>query len=371
MTDTLHTLIEQLGHPDHNERSRAVFALDKLDDDRKVNVLVQALADEPELNVREDMVWTLVRLGEAALQPLIALLKDARPVVRQQAAHTLGKLGDTGAVDALIAALQDEDAMVVLKAAQALGQIGDARAASALAPLLAYDRAEVRTMAATVLEGFGRAAVDSLAPFMQHKNGQVREQAAEILGLIKNPQATPVLIEALHDAEWQVRFAAVTALGAINGAKAKRALEPLRDDPDQRVRVLVENVMAQMSDHPAEPSPDAQYHRVSFADAKECAAFISGLARFLDRPDGWWHREEPDGIEVWGHSPEGQRGIDLYLSRDALHATVDAFGLPPKDEAIAGDGLPEKLRFVMGGENVAEWGGRDAQLRLVRLLRQA
>ena len=371
MTDTLQALMKQLRHPDHNERSRAVFALDTLDDDRKVDALVLALADEPDLSVREDMVWVLVRQGEAGLQPLIALLKDAHPVVRQQAAHTLGKLGNPGAVNALITTLQDDDATVVLKAAQALGQIGDTQVASALAPLLAHDHAEVRTTAATVLEGFGAAAVDSLLPFLRHAEWPVREQAAEILGLIKNTQAIPALIEALNDREWQVRFTVVTALNAIGGAQAKNALVPLRADSDQRVRALVENMVGQMSDHPAAPVRDAQYHRVTFSGTKDCSAFIGALARFLDRPDGWWHREERDGIELWVHSPEDRAGIDLYLSGDALHATVDAFGLPPATETYAGTALPEKLLFVMGGQDIEAWGMCDAQLRLARLLRSA
>lgn len=112
MTKTFQALTEQLRHPDHNLRSQAVFALEQLPDDAKIDALLQALTVEANFFVREDIVWALVRIGDAVVHPLMALLDDAAPSVRHQAAHTLSKIGDPRAVTALLVALHDHEPAV-------------------------------------------------------------------------------------------------------------------------------------------------------------------------------------------------------------------------------------------------------------------
>ncbi len=51
-------------------------------------------------------------------------------------AFALGLIGDRAAVDGLLAALRDPEPVVRARAAEALGQIGDARAAPAVAQLV-------------------------------------------------------------------------------------------------------------------------------------------------------------------------------------------------------------------------------------------
>lgn len=55
----------------------------------------------------------------------IRMLSDDNEGARWKAAESLGRIGDTGAVDALIDTLWDDDPRVRLKAAWALGRIGD------------------------------------------------------------------------------------------------------------------------------------------------------------------------------------------------------------------------------------------------------
>jgi HEAT repeat protein len=238
MNTTLQTLQEQLHHPDHNMRSQAVLALSRLDDTDALDMLIQALRAEIDLHIREDITWALVGRGKAATQPLIHLLQDEDPVVRHQAAHSLGKVGDKNAVDALIGVLRDNDNAVSLKAVFALGQIGDDRAIPALVGLLDHDHEEVQSTLAEVLEGFGAAAVPLLSSALQHEHWQVRERAANVLGLVGEPAALSALAEALHDDYWQVRFAVVTALGSLSTFGARRMLRQAGNDPDHQVRTL-------------------------------------------------------------------------------------------------------------------------------------
>ena len=136
------------------------------------------------------MVEALVRIGPAAVEPLIDALKDIRS--RHGAAEALGRLGDAQAIEPLIAALSDKtnashtfgemsadgaivtalgqlgDARAVeplieaLKvwwtakpAALALGQLGDARAVEPLIETLKNEKAEVREAATTSLTALG------------------------------------------------------------------------------------------------------------------------------------------------------------------------------------------------------------------------
>lgn len=242
MNPNFQTLIEELNNPDKNVRSKAAVDLGKTDDTALVPNLINALIIEPDLNVREDLTWALVRLRDAALQPLIALLADANPATRHHATHVLGKIGGEPVVEPLIGVLNDTHPPVVSKAAFGLAQVGDQRAIPALVALVGHDNREVQTMLMDVLERFGTPAVQPLMARMTDERWQVREQAADILGVMEDRAAVPVLIEALKDDVWQVRFAAVTALSHLGGAEAKAALQQMPDDLEPRVRELVAKV---------------------------------------------------------------------------------------------------------------------------------
>ena len=74
MNETTTTLIEELHHPDKNVRGKAALSLGKLGDIALLDTLLHALGTEPDLYVREDITWALVRIGGEALEPLIDLL---------------------------------------------------------------------------------------------------------------------------------------------------------------------------------------------------------------------------------------------------------------------------------------------------------
>ena len=153
MNKALSLLVAQLRHQDREVRTAAALSLGKAADASAVEALVQALAAEPDFFIREYITWSLVRLGDAAVLPLMDLLDHERPVARHSAAHTLSKMGDARARDALIDALQDDHAGVVAKAASALGKIGDAQAIPALIGLLGHEDRELQATLVAVLEG--------------------------------------------------------------------------------------------------------------------------------------------------------------------------------------------------------------------------
>ena len=236
-------LLRELRDPDKNTRANAAVELGKLDDSSTADLLVEALATEPDFFVREYLTWSIVRMADAATPLLIRMLTDARPQARHGAAHTLGKIADPCATGALIATLQDDDPAIVSKAAFALGAIGAVESVAAVVDLLGGADRELQSTLVTVLERFGAHAVPAVAAALTHADAGVRAHAAEILGVIADPGCIPALTNALADDERDVRFAAVHALANIGGEAATDAMRPMRNDADTRVRALAANML--------------------------------------------------------------------------------------------------------------------------------
>lgn len=111
---------------------------------------------------------------------------------------------------------------------------------------------EVRLQAAETLGRIKNpAAVQPLAEALKDKNWQMRVTAAEALGDIGDKSAVQALIAALGDANWQVRCRAAEALGDIEDPRAVKPLgEALRDE-NRDVRQNVVQALSEIEDHSA------------------------------------------------------------------------------------------------------------------------
>lgn len=167
--------------------------------------LEAALRDDENAAMRNAAMEIYVRLGGAALQPLLTLLGDANEEVRNFAAVMLGSVGDQAAVAPLLGALQDPDVNVRHAAASSLGQIG---AGEAVPQLIASLRSE---------------------PWLQYP-------AIHALGEIGDPRATAPLLELLPDE--MLRGPLLEALGRLAGRDALPGLLPYLNDPDPALRNL-------------------------------------------------------------------------------------------------------------------------------------
>jgi HEAT repeat protein/protein-S-isoprenylcysteine O-methyltransferase Ste14 len=156
---------------------------------------------------RSPYVGALERIGEQAVDPLIELLNDPDPSLRQIAASTLGKIGSTRAADALIESLKDKNSSVRWDAAGSLGKI----------------RAE--------------KAVEPLIKMLRDESGPVFYQAVTSLGRIGSLKALDPLIEALDVPSYWNRKAVVTALGDLGSEKAVDALLNVLEEDDLNVHV--------------------------------------------------------------------------------------------------------------------------------------
>lgn len=96
-----------------------------------------AILKQEDSRVRKGAAWALGEIGDArAVEPLIDLLKDHNSDVRGYAAYALGNIDDNRSVESLFVALKDKESLVRGNASYALGEIGDARAIEPLIPLL-------------------------------------------------------------------------------------------------------------------------------------------------------------------------------------------------------------------------------------------
>ena len=244
-----------------NVRWSAAEALGQLDAREATPALIQALQDG-EVRVRRQATETLGGLGgQEAAPALIAALLDQDADVKEAAAEALGKIGNPDAIAALITALQDDSALVQSYATTALGQLDNHKVASALIEAIwGKDQAlGVKAMGA-LARVFRQEAVSTLIDACHHhENADLRVEAASWLDEIPlNERSTreviPALMQALQDAEAQVRKSAAFSLGRLGAKEAVPALKTLLLDQDDRVKLGAIEALRRLGDQEVVPS---------------------------------------------------------------------------------------------------------------------
>jgi len=228
----------------------------------------------------------LVPIGEKVLPVVIEVLQTAEdPVARAAAACTVGlicagtspqqqefarlamdvkKASIPESQPAILAgvaplehALQtDPDYRVRATAAQGLGYLGQDSSAPLLGEALHDSEEEVRWWAALALEGVpGLAALDDLAyAATKDESDRVREAAVRALGWIHDEGALLPLVRATADTSSGVRQAAAAELGHFVQPAASEALVQLFDDPNEDVRWAAVLSVGNMRNREAAPA---------------------------------------------------------------------------------------------------------------------
>jgi HEAT repeat protein len=256
------SLMAALEDGDEQVRLHAADLLGSLGDARAVDALIRALGGaDKRLGVNAG--YALCQIGAPAVEALIEALETGNAQMRQNAAETLGKIGDRRAVEPLLPALEDADAEVRNQAAGALCMLRDARAVEALIGLLRSriikedlhefvaetlgqigDRRAVAPLIRELGNGFMDGLVSAAAATALGRIGDVRaieplvgtlasvysyKNAIEALCVIGEP-AVEALIDALQDANELVRRRAAGTLGRIGGTRAVEALKAWKEN---------------------------------------------------------------------------------------------------------------------------------------------
>lgn len=241
-------LIKALKHKNNSVRRLAAKALEAIPiDPRSVNqdmlsTMLQAFQDN-DFEIHKSMVVALGQLGELPVPALIKLLKEKKISVRDNAARTLGRIGEkaNSAIPALIALFNDESMQVRETAMYAINGMGSA-ALPALGRALEDNDLNVRRYAtyAMCARPLGKVyrEVPTLIEALKNSDASVRRISAFALGsvLITEPEpngsesyanrAALALVKVLLDKNKYVRYCAAFSLCKI-GHSAKKAIPVL------------------------------------------------------------------------------------------------------------------------------------------------
>jgi HEAT repeat protein len=140
------------------------------------------------------------------------------------------------AVGEQIAALKDEDWAIREEAAAMLGTLRDPRAVMPLVSMLRDSDRAVREAAIGALTAIGPDSVPALGPCLTDPQLAVQEAASAVLASIADERVLDQLLAALGNKDWIVRMHAAKALGRIKDPKAIEPLIPLLQDKVKAVR---------------------------------------------------------------------------------------------------------------------------------------
>jgi len=393
---------------------------------RVIPALIALLADwrEDEGYSQESMeadraIDLLPRLGEPAMESLLAALQSQDARLRAGAAWALGQFDDLRVLPALFAALQDPEKRVRLAVLRALTVQGDARCYDAVLPLLSDKDADIRCAAAgALLFCQDTRLLAPLKKMLSSRDPREREVAAETLATLADPQAMPLLTSALRDRDEGVRKAAIEACACRS--RDGRTLEATLDaaagtylgsddqiaewlkscPPDVARPVLLRLVKANdaprralaaraLASFPApgvtaelvgvltDPDETVRYAAQNALEKLADPAMLPGLVKLLDHPFYTGTDRQEGLIDLLGYTGTGGADILLKLQaaeksfgpHDSLINALQRTGDPRTVEAIARelrDPFPENPRYA--AEALGELGDPRAVPPLIEAL---
>ena len=286
---TVRVLIQELDNTDKQVRSMAVLFLGTIGDPQAVKPLISVIKDKdrgvPEFEIRH----ALVEIGKPAVPALINFLADKDDAISSNAARVLGQIGDTQAVGPLIKAMEryaeeKSQSLSFSFIGDALAKIGDAHSVQALIDFV-QDESANRTIRSVAVRALAQTsnpqAVPVLINALKDENNNFRTSAMLAIAgsdfemkrtfaaraIANDTQVVQLFISALEDKN--VRRQAIQALGVIGDARAVEPLLKILEDDQQDwlicniaaravgsigtaqgVQVLINNVEAEKNSRP-------------------------------------------------------------------------------------------------------------------------
>ena len=152
-------------------------------------------------------------------------------------------------VKSLVEALHDPDTEVRLQAVQTLGNLKNKEAVPALIAVLKDSNKEMRLYVVDALGNIkDKRSVEALISVLKDEDWNVRLEAVDALGDIEDTRAVLPLGELLNDEAWKVRKEAAYALGDIGDPRAVNALAAAIKDKHYEVRRQVVDSLGSIED---------------------------------------------------------------------------------------------------------------------------
>jgi HEAT repeat protein len=192
-----------------------------------------------DVQVQSVRILGAIRL-EAAVPALEPLLASGNSKIRVAAARALGRIGGVRAADALLRGLMWRRGPALRLTLEL------ARAAPDLYVESKLTDDEHRRLRSSLALATGlrrrRTAVRGLCALVESGSRNERMTGARALGWIGGPEAATCLAYAMRDPDWQIRSAAVRALGTFDQGDDDVLVFGLLD-PEPRVRSAAENAL--------------------------------------------------------------------------------------------------------------------------------
>ncbi len=242
---------------DYNARKLTAERLWRLRDKRAVGLLVTTLKQDKSWHVRAAAAKSLgIRRDKAAVEPLIAALKDKHNDVGVNAARALASLGDERAIRPIIEMMRTAMMMNPMTAAsmeQTLASFGPV-AVEPLTEALKDKDARIRRLAAGALAKLDvKQPLEPLIAALTDKSSGVRYRAAGGLGKTGDKRAVEPLIAALADGSDDVRAEASRALGNLGDKRAVKALVAILLNKGGRTRSAAARALKKLDWKPTNP----------------------------------------------------------------------------------------------------------------------
>ena len=147
-----------------------------------------------------------------------------------------------------IAALRAEDWAIREEAATLLGDLKDPRAVCSLVSILRDRDRSVREAAIRALVSIGEPSVVPLGACLTDPELSVQEAASVVLASIADGRVLHPLVQALRSPDWIVRMHAAKAMGRIKDPGSIQSLIPLLQDNVKAVREETSTALAAMGE---------------------------------------------------------------------------------------------------------------------------
>lgn len=255
-------IVGRLGSSSETERKQAKESLDRLEPNRALKLLVDALGDErwrirktaietletypaskavialiiPLLGEKSDTqqrnsaIELLTRLGEKAVPSLLEALKGKDAHARKLSADILGQISHPSSEADLIESLNDEDENVRIAVVEALGNYRTEPSFKALLDVLKRGNITLKFCALESIAKTGREIpINDLKPLADQKI--LRRAVLDALAYSSSIEAVKILANAFKDESMSSRHAAIRSLGTIiknNKQMSKRIKEEIK-----------------------------------------------------------------------------------------------------------------------------------------------
>ena len=245
-------LLKLLKDPEDEVRIAACLSLGLFKDPSTFDEITNVLLDDIKIEVRQAAAQALGYTQHPAAVPyLMEALRDPfwwfeREAQAGDLFDAILKMG-AAAVDPLIDALKDNEGTVRRYSAMLLGRIGDARAVEPLGMALYDLHHDVGKAAAEALVNFRARSFEILVEALDHPEMWIRIHSVDVLPRIVEPRVALVLIEMLKDPEREVKMHVIEAMGALNDQRTLPALQAIMADrSDREMHTLAKNAISKM-----------------------------------------------------------------------------------------------------------------------------